>query len=122
MKMRKVVPAMLALAMVTACGGPQKDATYENATKLREAVTASGVECPGDAVKHDDNYGEDYIKCSETLSLAVYGKDSEADLSKTVHDLSKDTYLMGTRWIIQSADSSTLTKLKEKLGGTLTIS
>ena len=111
---------LLVLAL-SGCGGPQKDATYENATKLREAVLASGVDCPGDAVKHDDQYGEDFIKCTDSMSLAVYGKDSDMSMSKALHDFSKDTYLAGTRWIIQG-DASTLGKLKDKLGGTLAIS
>lgn len=116
----KVAPALLVLLMVGACAGPQKDATYQDASKLREAVIASGVECPGDAVKHDDEYGEDFIKCSQALSLAVYSENGDANMSKALHDFNKDTYLAGERWIIQG-DDSTLGTLKEKLGGSLVI-
>jgi hypothetical protein len=110
----------LIVLAVAGCGGPAKDATYENATKLREAVIASGVECPGDAVKHDDKYGEDFLKCTEKLALAVYDKDENMNLSKALHGFQKDTYLAGPRWIIRS-DTSTLGKLKEKLGGSLVV-
>lgn len=113
--------APLIVLVMAGCGGPQKDATYENATKLRDAVIASGVDCPGDAVKHDDKFGEDYVKCSSSLALAVYGNDQQTDMSKTIHDMSKDTYLVGSRWIIQG-DAGTLGKLKDKLGGSLAVS
>lgn len=119
--MKKFVWAPLVVLLLAGCGGgPVKDATYENATKLREAVIASGVECPGDTVKRDDKYGEDYVKCSQALALAVYAKDGDASISRAVHDFSKDTYLAGQRWIIQG-DASTLGALKEKLGGSLVI-
>lgn len=120
--MKRLLWVPLIMLGVAGCGGPAKDATYENATKLREAVVASGVDCPGDAVKHDDKYGEDYIKCSSSLSVAVYDKDSDAGLVQGVDDLSKVTYLKGQRWIIQGTDASTLGKLKDKLGGSLSVS
>lgn len=109
---------MLALA---GCGGPAKDATYENASKLREAVVASGVDCPGDAVKHDDKYGEDFIKCSEGLALQVFDTEQNQGLAKAVYGFSKTTYLAGPKWIIQG-NSDALAKLKDKLGGSLTVS
>lgn len=118
---KKYLWAPLLVLALSACGGPAKDATYENASKLREAVIASGVDCPGDAVKHDDKYGEDYVRCAAGLSLAVYAKDGDAAISKTVHEIQKDSYLMGTRWIIQG-DAGTLGKLKDKLGGSLSLS
>ena len=120
--MKKVLWAVpVAALLLSGCGGPAKDATYENASKLREAVIASGVECPGDAVKHDDKYGEDFVKCSSSLALAVYDKDSDAGIANAVRDFSKDTYLSGPRWVIQATDDGTLAKLKEKLGGSLVI-
>ena len=119
--MKRIIWAAPLIVLVMAgCGGPQKDATYENATKLREAVIASGVDCPGDAVKHDDKYGEDYVKCASSLALAVYDDEKQAGLAKTVHDVSKATYLAGPRWVIQG-DAGTLGKLKEKLGGSLAV-
>lgn len=110
---------VLALA---ACGGPAKDATYENASKLREAVVASGVECPGDAVKHDDENGEDYIKCSGGLALSVFDDEKNHGLAKAVYGFSKTTFLAGPKWIIQAEDEAMLAKLKDKLGGSLTVS
>lgn len=116
-----LLAAPLIVLVLAGCGGPVKDATYENASKLREAVIASGVDCPGDAVKHDDKYGEDFVKCSSSLGLAVYDKDTDASMSKTLHDVTKDTYLAGTRWIIQGDDAGVLGKLKDKLGGSVTV-
>jgi hypothetical protein len=103
-------------------GGVAKDATYEGASKLREAVIASGVECPGDAVKHDDKNGEDCIKCSGSLALSVFDTDQNHGLAKAVYGFSKSTYLAGPKWIIQGDDEGVLAKLKDKLGGSLTVS
>lgn len=119
--LKKYLWAPLLVLALAGCGGPAKDATYENASKLREAVISSGVECPGDASKHDDTYGEDFLKCSPKLALSVYDKDENQILSNAVHSMSKDTYLSGTRWTIQG-DAETLGKLKDKLGGKLTVS
>ncbi|WP_427130418.1 hypothetical protein [Pseudarthrobacter sp. S9] len=102
------------------CGGPQKDATYENATKLRDAVIASGVECPGDAVKHNDKFGEDFVKCSASMGVSVFDKDADLNIAKATHDFTKDPYLAGARWLIQG-DAGTLGKLKDKLGGSLAV-
>lgn len=120
--MKRLAWVPLIVLGVAACGGPAKDATYENASKLREAVIASGVDCPGDAVKHDDKYGEDYVKCSSGLSVAVYDKDSDAALVQGVDDFSKTSYLKGPRWLIHATDTATLAKLKDKLGGSLSVS
>ena len=113
--------APLMVLALAACGGPAKDATYENATKLREAVIASGVECPGDAVKHDDENGEDFIKCSDGLALSVFDTDKNQGLAKAIYGFSKTTYLAGPKWIIQGDDDAVLAKLKGKLGGSLTV-
>lgn len=83
---------------------------------------ASGVECPGDAVKHDDKNGEDYIKCSGSLALSVFDTDQNLGLAKAVYGFTKTTYLAGPKWIIQSDDDAMLAKLKDKLGGSLTVS
>ncbi|MBT2537266.1 hypothetical protein [Arthrobacter sp. ISL-69] len=119
--MKKILwGAPLVVLLLAGCG-PAKDATYENVAKLREAVIASGVECPGDSSKRDDKYGEDYLKCNSKLAISVYDKDADLNIAKSVHDFSKDTYLAGPRWIIQG-DEDTLSKLKDKLGGSLAVS
>lgn len=109
------------MLVLAGCGGVQKDAVYENASKLREAVVASDVACPGDAVKHDDENGEDFIKCSDKLALSVFDDEKNLGLAKAVYGFSKTTYLAGPKWLIQG-DAETLGKLKEKLGGSLTVS
>lgn len=120
--MKRFLWAPVLVLALSACGGVSKDATYENATKLRDAVIASDVECPGDAVKHDDEYGEDYIKCSEGLALQVFDTEKNQGLAKAVYGFSKTTYLAGPKWIIQGDDEAVLAKLKDKLGGSLTVS
>lgn len=118
---RKVAAIALSFAVITGCSaGVQKDASYDNALKLRDAVIASKVECPGDAVKHDDKYGEDYVKCSENLALSVYDNDKQLNLATTTEDILKSvSYISGSRWMIKSTDESVLTKLHDALGGTL---
>lgn len=119
--MKRFLWAPVLVLVLAGCGGVQKDAVYENASKLRDAVVASEVSCPGDAVKHDDKNGEDFIKCSDKLALSVFDTEQNHNLAKAVHGFSKATYLAGPRWIIQG-DADTLGKLKEKLGGSLTVS
>lgn len=119
--MKRLAWVPLIVLGVAACGGPVKDATYENATKLRDAVVASGVDCPGDAVKHDDKYGEDYVKCSSEMSVAVYDNDSDAALVEGLDDFSKTSYLKGQRWLIHATDTAVLGKLKDKLGGSVVV-
>lgn len=120
--MKRFLWAPVLVLALAGCGGVQKDATYENATKLRDAVIASEVSCPGDAVKHDDKNGEDFIKCSESLALSVFDTDQNLGLAKAVYGFSKTSYLAGPKWIIQADDEDVLAKLKDKLGGSLTVS
>lgn len=79
------------------------------------------MECPGDAVKHDDKFGEDFVKCSPDMSLAVYDKDSDAALVQGLDDFSKTSYLKGPRWLIHATDATVLGKLKDKLGGSVVV-
>ncbi|MFK4295007.1 hypothetical protein ABH924_000139 [Arthrobacter sp. GAS37] len=116
-----LVGAIVAAAVLTGCGGPQKDATYENATKLREAVIASGVDCPGDAPDPSKDGTEDFIKCSSDMGLHVFTTDSEMSLGKTLMSFTKTTSLQGPRWIVEAHDASVLAKIKDKLGGSLVV-
>lgn len=119
--MKRFLWAPALVLVLAGCGGVQKDATYENASKLRDAVIASEVECPGDAVKHDDENGEDFIKCSEDLALSVFDTAENLGMAKAIYGFSETTFLSGDRWLIQG-DAATLAKLKEKLGGSLDVS
>ena len=119
--MKRFLWAPVLVLALAGCGGVAKDATYEGAAKLREAVIASGVECPGDSVKHDDKYGEDYIKCSADLALQVFDSESNQNTAKALNGFSKVSYLAGPKWIIQG-DDAVLAKLKDKLGGSLSVS
>lgn len=119
--MKRFLWAPVLVLVLAGCGGVQKDAEYDDASKLREAVIASDVECPGDAVKHDDEYGEDYIQCSSDLALQVFDTEDNQGMAKAVYDFSETTYLAGPRWIIQG-EEALLAKLKNKLGGSLTVS
>lgn len=120
--MKRILWATPLLVLALAgCGGVQKDATYENATKLREAVIASGVECPGDAADASDDGGEDFLKCSSDLGLHVFKTDDDTVMGKVWMGYSKTPSLQGPRWIIESPDAGTLAKIKEKLGGSVVV-
>ena len=120
--MKKVLwMAPVVVALLVGCGGPAKDATYENATKLREAVIASGVECPGDAPNPSKDKTEDFIKCSAQMGLHVFTTDDAMVSGKVMMGFSKSASLQGPRWIIESPDTGMLGKLKDKLGGSVVI-
>jgi hypothetical protein len=112
--------AAVALALA-ACGGPAKDATYESASKLRDAVIASDVECPGDASDPSEDGGEDFLKCSSDLGLHVFKTDDDMIMGKVWMGFSKTPSLQGPRWIIESQDESMLAKVKETLGGSVVV-
>ncbi|MCO4257345.1 hypothetical protein [Pseudarthrobacter cellobiosi] len=111
---------VLVLALA-GCGGPAKDATYESASKLREAVVASGVECPGDASDKSDSGDEDFLKCSSDLGLHVFKTDDAMITGKVMTGFTKTPSLQGPRWLIQSEDESMLAKIKDKLGGSVVV-
>jgi hypothetical protein len=115
-----VLLAPVLVLAVAGCGGPQKDATYESASKLREAVIASGVDCPGDASKHAQKSTEDFIKCSAGMGLHTYGTDSDMKMGRAMDDFTKQPYLAGNLWVIE-ADAAALAKIKDKLGGSLVV-
>jgi hypothetical protein len=124
MLMKRLVWAAPLIVMGVAlvgCGGPTKDATYENATKLREAVIASGVDCPGDASKPSDDGTEDFIKCSTNMGLHTFKEDKDMVAGKVLTEFSKTPSLQGTRWLIEDSDATVLGKLKEKLGGSVVV-
>ena len=111
---------VLVLALA-ACGGPAKDATYENASKLREAVVSSGVECPGDHADPSKDGTEDFVKCSANMGLHVFTTDDAMITGKVMMGFTKTPSLQGPRWIVESSDTSTLGKLKDKLGGSVVV-
>lgn len=119
--MKRLAWVPLIVLGVAGCGGPAKDATYDSASKLREAVVASGVECPGDHADPSKDKTEDFIKCSTTMGLHVFTTDDAMVSGKVMMDLSKSPSLQGPRWIVESPDTSMLGKLKDKLGGSVVV-
>ncbi|RKO27658.1 hypothetical protein D7Z96_01680 [Pseudarthrobacter phenanthrenivorans] len=112
--------AVVALVLA-GCGGVQKDASYDDASKLREAVVASGFECPGDASDLSDSGDEDFLKCSEDMGLHVFKTDDAMIVGKVMTGFTKTPSLQGPRWMIQSEDESMLAKIKDKLGGSVVV-
>lgn len=113
-----VVPLVL---LLSACGGGvKKDATYEDASSLRQAVIKSGVECPGETVADNDDGGS--IKCSSDLLLEIINDETTRQMSPVVFSLtkSKQSLLIGPNWVIQG-ETGSLDSIKAKLGGQLTV-
>lgn len=119
--MKRLLWVPLLVLGVAACGGPAKDATYENASKLREAVVASGAECPGDHSDPSKDGTEDFIKCSSDMGLHVFKTDDAMISGKVMMSFDKHPSLQGPRWIIESTDAAGLGKLKDKLGGSVVV-
>jgi hypothetical protein len=119
--MKRLLWVPLIVLGVAACGGPAKDATYENASKLRDAVVAAGTECPGDHADPSKDGTEDFVKCSANLGLHVFTTDDAMITGKVMMGFTKTPSLQGPRWIIESTDASALGKLKDKLGGSVVV-
>lgn len=119
--MKRLLWVPLIVLGVAGCGGPAKDATYESASKLRDAVIQSGADCPGDHSDPSKDKTEDFIKCSSTMGLHVFTTDDAMISGKVMMGFTKTPSLQGPRWIIESPDASALGKLKDKLGGSVVV-
>lgn len=119
--LKRFLWAPVLVLVLAGCGGVQKDATYESASKLRDAVIASGVECPGDASDKSGSGDEDFLKCSGELGLHVFRTDDAMVTGKIMTGFTKTPSLQGPRWLIQSEDAAALAKLRDKLGGSVVV-
>jgi hypothetical protein len=121
--MKRTPTAALTLAaaalVLTGCGGVQKDATYENATDLREAVLSVGGQCIGE--KELNNEEESMIVCGDQVALRVLPTEDDLSKATLLMILQKTSHLEGPNWIIQSEDAEELAMLRDELGGTVTM-
>lgn len=124
MKKSLALASAALLVTLTACGGGvKKDATYEDAGALRDAVIKSGQKCPGETVEITSSERDaSKVKCDKGLQLEVINDDQLMGLMPITISTSKSeySYLLGQNWVIQG-ETSTLDELKAKLGGELTV-
>ncbi len=118
---KKFLLVMASTFVLTGCGGVEKDATYESAANLREAVISSEVDCPGESVEADDEMGEEFIKCSDGLALSVFSNDADLSMAKGLYSMGTTSFLSGPNWLVQADDDSVLSELRDSLGGELTV-
>lgn len=118
-----VVAAALMLILTACSGGVKKDATYEDAGALRDAVIKTGQKCPGETVEVTSRErGSSKVKCDKDLQIEVINDEQLMGLMPITISTSKSrySYLLGNNWVIQG-ETSVLDELKGKLGGEITV-
>lgn len=116
--------AAFSVLILTACS-PQKDAAYEDALELREAVKDAGVECTYEEDQRTDaNTGMWISICTRddsTGDATLLGVDpDETEMRKYVAgaDISPDEYyLHAANWVVVSTSSDVAETIQEELGG-----
>lgn len=101
----------------------EKDASYESAEDLRDAVLASGGDCPGETVDGQEGDGELLIRCSDTLTLRLFANEEELKVGKlgfAIGFMDDDSILAGPNWIVQGPTGE-LDDIQETLGGELSV-
>lgn len=121
--MKKHLAAITLLALLTtACGGVEKDASYESVEDLREAVLASEHDCPGETPDGDKDEGEVLIVCGDGTVLRWFAEDGDLAIGKVALNVGlvdADAYLTGPNWIVRG-QTDALDDLQQSLGGELT--
>ncbi|TDT31144.1 hypothetical protein [Naumannella halotolerans] len=123
--MKKTGGLVAALFLLAACGGPEKDATYDSVEALRDAAIEAGYECPNWEQRNQVTAAAQSGSCSTADVFATYL--SEAARDEAVNNLKAFaadfddmpvTVLAGPNWTINAPDEA-VHELHEKLGGTV---
>lgn len=109
--------------ILTGCGPAiEKDATYESATALREAVLKADLPCPGEKVIDVEDSNSEEIACTSDIQIAVHpDPDDVATVAFGMQLFTDKHVLKGPNWTITGPDEVELGKVRDKLGGELLI-
>lgn len=115
----KLTLLALSTLLLTGCGA-QKNATYDDANEMREAVEASGVDC-GDAEQSTgSDPGTTSVMCDEKVLLTVISSDGTAQEMTDLMEELNLSYLRGGNWIASTGYLGRLEEIQKGIGGDLT--
>lgn len=120
--MKKLLaPLAIAALLITACGGVEKDATYDNINDLAAAYekAVDGAECDRTEIDINDNDWV-YVTCDESDFAELFNSDAKRAEIKQKNPLETGQQrLEGTNWMI-IADQYKIETAQKTLGGEVT--
>lgn len=121
-----LLPALAAVATLALTGcGPQKDATYDDALDLRQAVESAGIECTYEEEQRTDPDTGMWISfCTRddstgaATALGVHPDETEMRKHVAGMNISSDEHaLHAANWMIITTSADDAETLQEELGG-----
>ena len=129
MKKSAALITTTATLALTACGGVEADAHYEDANALRDALNSQGYECTGYQETWEATWGQGAtsIECEEDLTIGAFPEDYESpdghrpsDIWPQTAEFYPGSILWSDSWVIMSENRGMLQHIQEDFGGQLT--
>ena len=116
---RLIAAAAAAGILLTACGGPTKDAEYKDINELGKAYeSAVGVSC-SESTRDITKNGWDQTQCGPTGIVMMFTSDAKREEIKKKNPLKPGrSWVQAKNWLI-AADQYDAEKAQKALGGEL---